>query len=179
MEAGSLNTAFSGSEAPKTRLEAAIFIGLNPRSNQCLRPSHMSTCAPIYEIPSNKNTMGHPHCFKGTVRQISHGGSTEPSPAQAKVYFKRLFPLFFEPMVDLMVSRIGPKRFASKRDGAIVPIHDTIKLAVNRISKLEIPWTRHVKSVNSLFLSLVQYKAINLISLLRLYHDIFENYKIS
>ena len=81
--------------------------------------------------------------------------------------------------VDLMVSRIGPKRFASERDGAIDPIHDTIKLAVNGISKLEIPWTRHVKSVNSPLLNLVQYKAINFISLLRLYHDISKNYKIT
>ena len=41
MEGGSLITPFSGLEAPKTPLEAAIFIGLDPRSNQRLRPSHM------------------------------------------------------------------------------------------------------------------------------------------
>ena len=41
MEGGSLNTPFSGLEAKKNSLEAAIFIGLNPRSNWCLRPFHM------------------------------------------------------------------------------------------------------------------------------------------
>ena len=80
-------------------------------------------------------------------------GSTEPCPVQK--YRLHYLLVFRTPVVDFMLSRIGPKWPTSLSNGAIGPVRDTIKssvattrfkmmktLKLNLILDLEtVPWT--------------------------------------